>query len=136
MDIETIKLLLSTQEKACKGSLELMMKQVFDEIGSLRTTTEELKRSLEFTQAEVADLKQEVKNLEKEKAADKSTIEELKRKYQASRDYIEGLGDRCDTLEDYSRRNNIHITGMEELPGGETWEQTADQVKKLFADKM
>lgn len=112
------------------------MKQVREDMGSLKSTVDELRRSLEFTQGEVDDLRGEVKELEKEKAADKTIIQNLRRQCQTTGENCEVLEDRCDYLEDYSRRNNVHITGMEERPGGETWEQTADQVQKLFADKM
>ena len=39
-------------------------------------------------------------------------------------------------MEDYGRRNNIRITGMEERSGGETWEQTVAMVLSLLDDKM
>lgn len=136
MDVDTIKLLLSTQDQAYRGALEMMMKQVFEEIGSLRSTADEMRRSLEFTQAQVDDFKNKIKKLEKEKEDDKTTINELKKKCQAAGESIDVLDDRCDYLEDYSRRNNVNITGMEERPGGETWEQTAEQVMKLFDKKM
>ena len=136
MDIETLKLLLSTQDQAYRGAMELMLTQVHEEISSLKSTVGELRRSLEFTQAEIDDLRGEVKQLEKEKAADKSTIQELMKQCRDTGENCEILEDRCDYFEDYSRRNNIHITGMEEIPGGESWEQTAEQVQKLLADKM
>lgn len=136
MDAETIKLLLSTQDQAYRGALEIMMKQVHEEMRSLKTTVDDLKRSLEFTQCEVDDLRKEVKRLEKEKSADKTIIDDLKKQCQTADGNFEVLEDRCDYLEDYSRRNNVHIIGLEERPGGETWEQTAEQVQKLLADKM
>ena len=38
--------------------------------------------------------------------------------------------------EDYSRLKNLRISGISEPVNGETWEQTADQVSKLFQDKL
>lgn len=136
MDTEAIKLLLSTQDQAYKGALEIMLKQVYDEMRSMKSTVDELRRSLEFSQGEVDDLKKEVKRLEKEKTADKTIIQELEKQSQTADETLETLEDRCDYLEDYSRRNNVHITGMEESPENETWEQTAEKVQKLLADKM
>ena len=43
---------------------------------------------------------------------------------------------RTNYQEDYSRRNNIRISGIRELPNGETWEQTAEQVSNLLKDKL
>ena len=129
-------MLLATQDQAYKGALETMMKQVYDKISSLESTVGELKRSLEYTQGEVDDLKTEIKTLNKEKEADKTTIQDLQNKCKDAGEKITNLEDRCNYLEDYSRRNNVHITGIEERPDGETWEQTAELVQKLLADKL
>lgn len=43
---------------------------------------------------------------------------------------------RCDCLENYSRRNNVHITRLKEGPSGETWKQTAEQVQNMLTNKM
>lgn len=136
MDVEMFKLLLSTQDQAYRGALEIMMKQIHEEVGSLRSTVDDLRKSLEFTQGEVDNLRTEVKKLEKEKAADKTIIQDLRKQCHTANENCEILEDRCDYLEDYSRRNNVHITGMEERPGGETWEQTAEHVQNMLADKM
>ncbi len=119
-----IKLLLSIQDQAYRDALEMMMR-VFDEMGSLRSTADELRRSIEFIQAEVDDLRNEIKKLEKEKEADKTTIQELKQQCQLAGENIDVLDDLCNYLDDYSRQNNVHITGLEEWPGGQTWGQTA-----------
>ena len=49
---------------------------------------------------------------------------------------IKELGDRANYQEDYNRRNNLQITGVEEQAEGETWEQTAIIVNKLLEDKL
>ncbi|KAK4309590.1 hypothetical protein Pmani_018787 [Petrolisthes manimaculis] len=45
------------------------------------------------------------------------------------------LEQRQNYQEDYNRRNNIRITGLQEQPG-ETWEETAITVSKLLEDKL
>lgn len=49
---------------------------------------------------------------------------------------IKALEDRCNYQEDYSRRNNLRVSGVAERPGGETWEQTAVLVKSLFLQQL
>ena len=67
MDLDTIKALLATQDHAYKGALDIMLRQVHDEIKSLRSTVSELKASLEFSHYEIDDLKAKIANLKKEK---------------------------------------------------------------------
>ena len=42
---------------------------------------------------------------------------------------------RLDSLEDHSRRNNLHFKGIQEHPN-ETWEHIAERVQKLVKDKL
>ena len=71
----------------------------------------------------------EVKVLRKADCDNKTIITTLKQK-------IEELEKRSNYQEDYNRRNNLRITGIQEKPGGETWEETADTVSKLLEDKL
>lgn len=135
MDSDTITTILEAQDRAYRAALEICQKQVNEKVNSLETTVRELRRSLEFSQQEVDELQREVKQLEREGEAKKATLQELKNQCSAADGTARELEDRCNYLEDYSRRNNIHITGLEEKPE-ETWEQTAEQVGKLLADKM
>lgn len=108
-----------------------MMKQVHERANSLEFTVSVLRKSLEYTQSEVDELKTKVKKIQKEKAADKNAIQDLKNQRERAGETIRNLDDRCDYLENYSRRNNLHITGVQERAGGKkTWEQTAELVQK------
>ena len=49
---------------------------------------------------------------------------------------IKELEERINHQEDYSRRKNIRISGMEERGSTETWEQTAVAVTTLLEEKM
>lgn len=49
---------------------------------------------------------------------------------------IKDLEVRCNYLDDYSRRHNIRISGVEEQSGGESWEQTAAKVLSILEDKL
>ena len=46
------------------------------------------------------------------------------------------LEQRVNYQEDYSRRNNLRITGLQEQPGGETWEQILNNVTNLLNNKF
>ncbi|KAK3892984.1 hypothetical protein Pcinc_003163 [Petrolisthes cinctipes] len=60
----------------------------------------------------------------------------MKEDLQASNKLVMELEERCNYLEDHSRRNNLQIVGLEERPEGETWEQTAVPVSKLLKNKL
>ena len=79
MDVEKIKVLLSTRDQAYRGALVIMMKQIREDLASMKSTVDELRKSLEFTQGEGDDLRSEVKKLKKEKAANKTIIQALRR---------------------------------------------------------
>lgn len=135
MDLSVIQTLISTQDKAYQSALEIFMNQINGRLQAFQGMVTELTRSLEFTQGEVGDLQQQVKRLENEKKKNEALIEKLTGDLQASDKVISELEERCNYQEDYSRRNNVRITGLQELQG-ETWEQTTVQVSKLLEEKL
>lgn len=128
MDQATLKAVLAAQDEAYKGALDVFMKDINTKLRDNDNVIKELTRSLEFTQAEVLDLKQQVTRLEREKQEDRVTLTTLRKS-------AEDLEARANYQEDYSRRNNLHITGVDERPG-ENWEQTTAQVTKLLEEKL
>lgn len=135
MDSNTLKTILDSQDQAYRSALELCMKQVNEDLRFYKSSVDDLKRSLEYTQAEVHELKSEVNQLERVRKEDKSIIANLTDQLTKSRSALGDLEDRANYQEDYNRRNNLHITGIEEQQG-ETWEQTAVQVKKIIENKL
>ncbi|KAK3884929.1 hypothetical protein Pcinc_010772 [Petrolisthes cinctipes] len=91
-------------------------------------TIQDLSRSLEFTQAEVKDLQNEVKELRTLQSESVAPNDVLKSQ-------VKDLEHRLNYQEDYSRRNNLRISGIVEKPG-ETWEETAISVSKLIEEKL
>lgn len=112
------------------------MKQVSENVTCVQSTINELKCSLEYTQKDVEDLKQELKKHEQDKKDSKEIIKTLKEDLQESGKIIKELEDRVNYQEDYNRRKNLQIIGIEENPEGETWEQTAVKVSNLLEDKL
>ena len=96
----------------------------------------DLTTSLEFTQREVVDLKQEVKQHKEEKKSHLHAINILQEEFCKSKNNIEELECRANYQEDYNRRKNLRIVGIEERPGGETWDQTAVEASKLLINKL
>ena len=111
------------------------MRQINEKIQTFQGTVNDLRQSLEFTQKEIEDLKHEVNQLQQTKKQDQVTIKHMTDDLQAKSDLIQELEERCNYQEDYSRRNNLQIVGVEEHQD-ETWEQTASQVTKLLDNKM
>ena len=72
-----MKAILATQEQAFRAALEIFMKQVKEEVNSLQVTTQELAKSLEFTQNEVDELKQKVNQCEEEDEKNKTIMKKL-----------------------------------------------------------
>ncbi len=136
MDPSLIRTLLDTQDKAYRSALEVFVGQINGKMQALESTVSALTTSLEFTQNEVKDLKTEVQRLEREKENSKHTINNLTKEIQTTTKSTKDLEDRCNYQEDYNRRNNLQIVGLEELQGGETWEQTVKQVTKILQDKL
>lgn len=95
----------------------------------MEVTISELTKSLEFTQAEVHDLKREADHLRKSNSDNQTKIQDYGKK-------LEDLEQRFNYQEDYSRRNNLRISGLEEPQNDETWEQTSARVSELLLNKL
>ena len=123
-----MKLLMETQEKSYRGSMQVFLDQVLSKMTELSNQVFDLKRSLEFSQQEIDTLKDTVKGLREAKAADRQEITLLQ-------SYNEELRTRINDLDDSSRRNNLRIDGVEET-AWETWEQTTIKVKNFLKDQL
>lgn len=136
MDVSTLKTLLSEQGQAYRGAVDLLFKQVNENVRALQEKVNDLTVSLEYTQKEVDDLKRDMIRSKQEKIADDLTIKKLKDDLLASDKTVKELEERANYQEDYNRRNNLQVVGVDENPEGETWEQTAVKVTKLLEDKL
>ncbi|KAK3871114.1 hypothetical protein Pcinc_023760 [Petrolisthes cinctipes] len=108
-------MLLESQERAYKSALDMVVKQMNDQINKLENKVSDLITSLEFTQREVDDLKSNAREHDKEKKEDRTIIEKVVLK-------VKDLEEKVIYQEDYSRRKNLRISGLEEQ-ANETWEQ-------------
>ena len=129
MDTNVIKLLLDSQERALQSAMNVVVEQFQARISFMETTISDLTKSLEFTQAEVHDIKREAENFKRSNYDNEAKI-------QYSENKIMDLVERFNYQEDYSRRNNLRISGLEEPLNNETWEQTSARVSELFLNKL
>ena len=82
MDMDLIKTLLSTQEQAYRGAVDMLFKQLSDNVTVLQSTVNDLTASMEFTQREVEYLKKEFKQCKEEKLKDIEVIKKLRQDLQ------------------------------------------------------
>ena len=78
MELEAIKVLLEAQDRAFKSAMDIVVQQLTARIQATENRTEDLVRSLQFTQAEVKDLQNEVKVLRKSDSENQGTINTLR----------------------------------------------------------
>ena len=112
MDSGAVKLLLESQERTFRSALDVVAEQFRSGISAMEVTISELTKSLEFSQADVQDLKKEADHLRKCNSDNQAKIQEHVRK-------IEDMEQRLNYQEDYSRRNNLRISGQGELQTNE-----------------
>ena len=128
MDFEAVKVLLESQERAFRSAVDIAVEQMKARIQAAEGMTNEVIKSLEFSQGDIRELRNEVKVLRKSDAEKQVVIEALQSK-------VAELEHRLNYQEDYSRRNNLRITGFLEQ-GETTWEQTSTNVSKLLENKL
>ena len=135
MDLSAFKMMLESQERSFKLSLDTVVKEMHNQISKLENKISELTTSLEFTQREVDELKSKVKDQDKDRKDDKNKIENLNKQVESSNQKVKELEHKVVYQEDYSRRKNLRISGLEEH-GNETWEQTSAAVASLLETKL
>lgn len=135
MDPVALKTLLDSQQEAYKGSVDILVNQFNNRVAGLEGKVVEVISSLEFSQREIDDLKKEIMELKKEKEEDRKRISELVDQNKHLCDQVVSLERRCNSQEDYNRRNNLRISGVQER-GEETWEQTMNIVKPLLQNRL
>ena len=117
MDETSLRILLDQTTSTTKMFVELMFNKLSD-------TVEELKRSLEFTQAENDSLKQRVTALEASQT--RASREEAS---------LQSVSERIRIMEDQARSKNLRITGVPE-DSNENQEQSQHKAKRIIVEKL
>lgn len=125
---EDVELLLKVQQQAFDASLKHL-------VDSFNEQKNELKSKIESFRSELNELKNE--NHVKQGMIENLTtkVEELEISIEGNKFDSKPINKRLDSLEDFSRRNNLRFDGIEETPG-ENWEIIAEKVRKLVKEKI
>ena len=120
MDREAMEFIFQSNFNTVKEFIKLMIDPLKSEIHQLKSDNEELKKSLEYTQAELCDIKSTIR--EQDRQGDNLAV---------GREFSE----RVRNLEDYSRKNNLIIDGLDEKKE-ENNEMLQVMVERLFRDNL
>ena len=125
---DDLNLILDVQQKAYKDATELLFNSLNNRIEDQNKVIYDLKKSLEFTQAELQDIKTKNENSQRE-------IQELNSIVSDQARAITDLKNNQEAQEDYSRRRNIKIDGVTDN-NQENSEQTQVKVEKILKDNL
>ena len=120
--------LLEVQSRAYKDATQTLFESLSKRVDDLVKTVLGLQQSLEFSQAELRETKDNL-------IQSNQQLNEYKKKNEENVQKINKLEEKLDNLENYSRKNNIRIDGVEE-PSSETNEMLHVKVKKLIEEKL
>ena len=124
MDKKTVSLILEQNLDTVKSFIHMMLKEFKDEVEKVKEENRELKRSLEFSQSEVAYLKDVVKKQSEDIKSMQRLPEELNK-----------LDDRVRVMDDALRKNNLRFEGIPES-NNENYEQSQAKIQSLISEKL
>ena len=137
--LDVLKQMLEIQERSYRSMISMLTDDIKLEVRSLKKDVEDLKVSLQFSQAQFDDHKKTVDTV-------KSKMEEIDDRVKYFESYSEdtyNLENRCEEieekqeyLENMSRRNNIKVLDLPEEEGEKTWADTEELVKKTVKEQL
>ena len=126
--IETIRKIvkeeLENQQEKIKEIVKLQLTTTNERLDKISKEVADITESIEFTQGEVKVIKEDISQVQ----TDLRHIQDD----MLDPDYVM---EKLIELEDRSRRNNLRIDGIPEVPH-ETWEMCEDEVKDLIKSKL
>ena len=122
--LQNLKVMLELQADAYKNSLMMVHNDVKELRKNNETEIQDLRKFLDYSQKQIEEMENKLK-----------TLESREQKFKQQEEVIMALKNQVNNQENYSRRNNIWIDGVEELPN-ENYEQTQRKVDKLIRDKL
>ena len=127
-----VRELLEMQERAFRQTIELYTSNVREEVSTLRRAVEDLKTSLAFSQKDINDTKEKIFQTE-------AKVHDLEDTLAQSENEIDLILDKQEYLENYSRRNNVKILGIQEKDrkdGNETWEECEEKAVEAIKTQL
>lgn len=104
------------------------MQLILDSTNKLVKEVQELKSSLQYSQKEIDDLK--VAN-----SINTSAVTSMSTKHDELKEALANLALKADYIENQSKRNNIVIDGIPDVPT-ESWDESQHKAKELLADHL
>ena len=124
---EDIQTLLKSQREAFTDSISHLVSNFNTQFASLKAELDSTKLELNAAKFDLANKQNQINQLS-------SKLEEFESAIESYKFDPVPVFDRLDSLEDHSRRNNLRIDGVPEIPR-ENWEQTSLEIKKI-AEKI
>ena len=113
----TVRSLLAVQESMLKTLFESIVNGINARMDDLEKSVSNIKASLEFSQTEIEDLKP------------------LRPKLKEAKENLIRVHNFVEYLENQSRRNNIHVSGIPESPG-ETWNDSENKAQEAIKSSL
>ena len=128
--LAVVKTLLESQANAFKAAMEIVVKDVKEEVRTLRNEVKDLTVSLQFTQAKMEESQLDSVTLGKTVTHHANNLNDIN-------DFADRIEGKLEYLENQSRRNNIKLFGINENRFEEkTWSDTEKVVKSALREKL
>ena len=124
VSLSTVKVLMAQEESAFKSMIDSLITATTTRVDGLVKEIADLKYSLEYSQKDIDRLEDK-----------QSEIDLINNELTNVKLSLDKYRDKTIDLENRSRRNNLRINGIPEVPN-ETWELTEDLVKSTLKEKL
>lgn len=136
---EIFKEMFSSHEANVKNMIAENIKAINTRMDTLATKINNTEKNVTELTTKVNETKNEVSQLMNNTNFFDNELEKI-RKYMSDvktdlKHYVEKCQQKCNELEDRSRRNNLRIDGLSE-GDAETWDETEKKVKNVFSKKL
>ena len=128
--LKVVKSLLQSQTDAFKSTFSLLIQDIKEELKSVKNDINDLKDSVQFTQAKFDDVQRKCESINVRVFAHAE-------EHNAINNHSDATEAQLEFLENQSRRSNIRITGVVEDKNAEkSWDDTERVVKQVIKNKL
>ena len=126
--LNIVKQMMEVQEKSFRSLVKVMIESFNERLDGVIKDVQKIKDSLEFSQREIDNLKVSTTRVQE-------SVPRLEEQVSTLQMDLNYLDDNQDYLENQSRRSNLWLDGVPEVPN-ETWEKTEEVVKGITQEKL
>ena len=128
--MDVVKTLLQSQAEAFKASFVLLIQDVKDEMKPIWNDINDLKASLQFSQAKLDEAEKSMAKIDQIVCAHGDILNSMN-------EFADSTEDQLEYLENQSRRCNVRIIGLpEDKQQEKTWDDTEHVVKKALKETL